>query len=216
VSQIDRRRLVWLSDDIEEIIVQAAREDNPETVEHLITIVERRVSVPRSTIMESIVQLQREGKITFPAQSPQNPSTYLKTKASLWYWMTVGLTFLSATAVFSFQDVGMQGSIRFVLGSVFILGLPGYSLVRVLFVSKSVKSGRTLAIDSLTAFALTIVLSIALVSIVALVLNYTPWGVQLSSLVLSLSFLTVFLATAALVRENQNMKRLVGEFENGK
>jgi hypothetical protein len=208
-----------LGNDIEEVIIQTVRENSPETAQHLVTIIEKKLPAPRNTIIESILQLQREGKITLRASSsvpvPQNLSEYLKKKASLWYWATFGLTFVSAIVVFSFQDIGLQGYVRYILGSVFVLGLPGYSLVRALFPSKFVKSGKTLGIDSLTAFSLTVVLSIALVSIVGLVLNYTPWGVQLSTLVLSLSSLTVVIATVAVFRENQNMNKLIGEFENG-
>jgi hypothetical protein len=213
-------RLVGLGNGIEEIIIKTVTENRPETAQHLITIMEKKLFVPRDEIMESILRLQREGKIEFQKSSsiqvPQNLSAYLKAKAAFWYWMTIGLTFVCALVVFTFQDVGLQGYIRYILGSVFVLGLPGYSLVRALFPSKFVKSGKTSSIDILTTFSLAIVLSIGLVSIVGLVLNYTPWGVQLSTIVLNLSSLTVILATVAAVRENQNTNSLTGELENGK
>jgi hypothetical protein len=203
--------------DIEEVIIQTVREDSPETISHLIELTEKKVLVPRNEIIKSILQLQREGKIVFSestsVQVAQNLSAYLKTKASLWYWVTVGLTFLSAVVVFSFQSLGLQGCVRYAMGSIFVLGLPGYSLVRVLFSSKFVKLGRKLGIDNLTVFSLSVVLSIALVSLVGLVLNYTPWGVQLSSIVLSLSSLNVVFATAAIVRENHEKNKVLGDVE---
>lgn len=209
-----------MSNDIEELIIQTVRRDDPETAQQLMMTVAKKVSLPGKNIMQVILKLQKEGKITFHKPSAveisQNLGAYLKTRDAFWYWATVGLTFLCAIAVFGFQSLGLQGLIRFAPGAVLVVGLPGYSLVRILFPGNFTKSGKTQAIDILTSFALTVVLSIVLVSIVGLVLNYTQWGVQLNSLVLSLSFLTLFLATAAIVRENRNLKKLLGELKNGK
>jgi uncharacterized membrane protein len=46
-------------------------------------------------------------------------------------------------------------------------------------------------------------MSIALVPIIGLLLNYTPWGIRLTPIVLSLTALTIIFATAAIVREHQ-------------
>jgi len=46
-------------------------------------------------------------------------------------------------------------------------------------------------------------MSFALVPIVGLLLNYTPWGVRLTPIVLSLLALTIVFATVALIREKQ-------------
>ena len=45
--------------------------------------------------------------------------------------------------------------------------------------------------------------SIALVPIVGLILNYTPWGIRLTPITLSLLALTIVFATAAILREYQ-------------
>ncbi|HPC28222.1 MAG TPA: DUF1616 domain-containing protein, partial [Candidatus Methanomethylicus sp.] len=49
--------------------------------------------------------------------------------------------------------------------------------------------------------ALSIGLSLALVPLTGLVLNYTPWGIRLDPIVVSLSLLTVGLALGAAVRK---------------
>ena len=208
-----------LSADLEEIILQTVRKDNPETIQHLMAIVAKKVSMPRKKIMKVILKLQKEEKIALnnisSIQKPQKLGLYLKTRDASWYWATVILTAVSAIAVFGFQAIGIQGFIRIAPGAVLVLGLPGYGLTRIFFPSKFTKKGKTPGADNITFFALSVVLSIVLTSLAGLVLNYTEWGVQLSSLVLSLSLLTLSLATLAVFQENRKLK-LMGEFENGK
>jgi uncharacterized membrane protein len=46
-------------------------------------------------------------------------------------------------------------------------------------------------------------MSLALTPIVGLILNYTPWGIRLTPIVLSLLALTIVFATAAIIREHK-------------
>ena len=93
----------------------------------------------------------------------------------------------------------------------FVGFLPGYTLMKLLFLVKPIQSAsastkeyteQTFAnIDALERFALSIGLSMALTSIIGLMLNYTPWGIGLATISLSLLSLTMVLATLALIRE---------------
>jgi hypothetical protein len=192
--------------------------DKPQTIQELLDILTRKVPLSRETILDAVSKLQKQGKISFKEQPSEKISSnlglYLTTKDAFWYWTTVALTLLCSVAVIGFEAIGLQGLIRFVPGALLVLGLPGYSLTRIMFTNKFAKSGKTQNFDSLMLFAFSIVLSIVSTSIVGLLLNYTEWGVQLSSLVLSLSFLTLFFASVALYQENRNLKSM-GELENG-
>jgi hypothetical protein len=84
-------------------------------------------------------------------------------------------------------------ALRWVLGSVFVLFIPGYVAVEALF-----PKGREL--DGIERFALSVGLSLALVPLVALLLNYTPWGIRLTPIVTSLFIATVGLSLVGLVR----------------
>ena len=57
--------------------------------------------------------------------------------------------------------------------------------------------------DTIERAALSFGMSLALVPIVGLILNYTPWGIRLTPVILSLLALTVAFATAAILREYQ-------------
>jgi hypothetical protein len=82
---------------------------------------------------------------------------------------------------------------RWVLGSMFVLFLPGYMAVEALF-----PRGREL--DMIERFALSVGLSLALVPLVGLLLNYTPWGIRLDPIMMSLTILTMGLSMIAMAR----------------
>lgn len=84
-------------------------------------------------------------------------------------------------------------SIRWVLASVFMLFIPGYATVKALFPKRS-------ELDSLERFALSLGLSLTIVAFVGLLLNYTPWGIRMTPIVISLTVITLGLVLASLVR----------------
>jgi uncharacterized membrane protein len=65
------------------------------------------------------------------------------------------------------------GVLRVILGVAFILFFPGYSLMAALFPGKS-------SIGRVERLALSFGLSIAIVPLIGLGLNYTPWGIHLT------------------------------------
>jgi uncharacterized membrane protein len=62
-------------------------------------------------------------------------------------------------------------------------------------------------LDTIERIALSLGMSLALVPTVGLILNYTPWGIRLTPIVLSLFALTLVFATAAVIREQQAKKQ---------
>jgi uncharacterized membrane protein len=84
--------------------------------------------------------------------------------------------------------------LRYFFGSILILWLPGYSLIKALFPAK-MSSGR------IEATVLMILMSLVLVSVVGFLLNYSPWGINIISVTLSLSSLTIMLLTIGTIRE---------------
>ncbi len=79
--------------------------------------------------------------------------------------------------------------LRLILGIPFLLFIPGYSLLLALIPKKG--TGRTIE-----TLSLSIVLSIALVPLLGLILNYTPWGITLETVLCSIS---VFVLTCLLI-----------------
>ena len=83
--------------------------------------------------------------------------------------------------------------VRVVLGLLLVLFLPGYSLIAALFPRRD-------DLDGIERIALSFGLSIAVVPLLGLGLNYTPYGIRLVPVLLGLSLFTVLLAVVAGVR----------------
>lgn len=198
-------------------ILQAVQEQKPETTHQLIRIVHDKLpNTTKQQILTTITKLQEQGKLQLtkqPTHTPTSLSAYLKTSKTTWYWTTLALTLASITAIFTIpEDLQPIVTVRYVLGTIFILWLPGYTFIKALFPQTPTPKPETgLAntiqnLDTIERIALSIGLSLALVPIVGLLLNYTPWGIRLAPITLSLTALTLTFATAALLRENQTRK----------
>jgi uncharacterized membrane protein len=83
--------------------------------------------------------------------------------------------------------------VRIVLGLPLMLFLPGYALIALLFPRKA-------DLDSIERIALSFGLSIAVVPLIGLALNYTPFGIRLSPVLFCLSVVTIALALGASLR----------------
>jgi len=80
--------------------------------------------------------------------------------------------------------------LRVILGLPFVLFFPGYVLIAALFPGRK-------ALDGLERTALSFGLSIAVVPLVGLGLNYTPWGIRLTPILVSLTLFTLVVSAAA-------------------
>ena len=80
-----------------------------------------------------------------------------------------------------------ESSLRIVLGIPFVLFFPGYALIGSLFPGKK-------DLGSIERLALSIGLSLAVVPLVGLALNYTSWGIRLFPMVTSILILTLLLS----------------------
>ncbi|MEM1674097.1 MAG: DUF1616 domain-containing protein [Candidatus Bathyarchaeia archaeon] len=83
---------------------------------------------------------------------------------------------------------------RYALGSIMVLFLPGYSLVEALYPSEG-------DLSPLERLALSIGLSLALVPLIGLILNYTPWGIRLTPIIIATTLLTAMLLLASAYRK---------------
>jgi len=97
-----------------------------------------------------------------------------------------------ATLVFTLTPLA-DLPVRIPLGLLMVLFVPGYSLIAALFPKKD-------DLDGIERLALSFGLSIAVVPLIGLGLNYTPWGIRLTPVVISLAIFTIAMSAAAHVR----------------
>ena len=184
---------------IDQYIMGIVRKNNPKTVNELVKLIQPKYPIPEKEILERILHLQNQGKIALKNQkSPITPllGSYIFSTSANWYWTIIAVAAATTALVFTVPENAYPiVYARYLLGSIFVLFLPGYSLIKALFPTKE--------IDNIERAALSIGMSLALVPITGLLLNYTPWGIRTTPVTLSLLALTTIFATAAIIREHQ-------------
>jgi uncharacterized membrane protein len=153
----------------------------------------------RWEVTREVFNLARSNAVRL--EDPRPPGTfaaYLLSIHNLSFPATAVLLALTITTIYLMP----AAFLRYVLGSLFVLFLPGYSLVEALYPKRE-------ELSSLERLALSIGLSLALVPLVGLILNYTPWGIRLDPIVTSLSLLTISLMLLASYRKYGLLKLTV-------
>src|SRR3989304_2036405 len=108
----------------------------------------------------------------------------------------LGVFALTVLALLSFfLPLFSSTPLRIVFGLPFVLFLPGYALIAALFPRKD-------DLDGIERIALSFGLSIAVVPLIGLALNYTPFGIRLVPIAIALSVFTVASTGAAHWRRN--------------
>ena len=97
--------------------------------------------------------------------------------------------------IFVLIPVLSGGIIRTALGLPLILFLPGYALIAMLFPEKS-------GLEGMERIALSVAMSVSVVPLIGLALNYTPWEIKEMPLITSVSIFTLIVLTIAYVRRN--------------
>jgi hypothetical protein len=184
-------------DDFDQVLIDVVGNEHPETLEEALKLVRLRFPETEEAVAERILRLESEGKILFEKSSTavhSSLSGYFLSGWALWFWVVFGLAAAASIMVFTVPENAYPiVYARYVFGSVFVLFLPGYSLIRALFGSRE--------LDNIERFALSVGLSLALVPMAGLLLNYTPWGIRTEPVTLSLLGLTLVFSSVAVVRD---------------
>jgi len=184
---------------IDHYIAEVIKKNNPKTVKELVKLLQPKHPISEQKILEHILRLENQGKIVLTEhQPPLFPllKNYLFSEKADWYWTIIALAVATSALVFTVPENAYPiVYARYLLGSIFVLFLPGYSLIKALFPTKE--------LDNIERLALSIGMSLAIVPITGLLLNYTPWGIRTTPVTLSLLALTTIFATAAIIREHQ-------------
>lgn len=113
---------------------------------------------------------------------------------TLWFWTSLSLALLTLGVIWLTEYFPLIFPVRYVLGTIYVLFLPGYSLVEALYPFEE-------DLSPLERMALSIGLSLATVPLIGLVLNYTPWGIRLLPIAISISVFTITTLIIALSRK---------------
>jgi uncharacterized membrane protein len=187
------RRVVDVDKDLHSLIRAAVSRGRCTTVNQLVEVVSREAGLPRSWVAYEVYLMWKRGELNIEHEPLENAVMFLASVDGVWYWVTLAIT-LASLAVVMLVKGGPLMPIRYLLGAVSVLFMPGYSIVEALY-----PRGDELA--PLERLALSIGLSLAVVPLVGLILNYTPWGIRLIPIVVSNTALTIALLTVAALRK---------------
>ncbi|XRP97091.1 DUF1616 domain-containing protein [Methanocaldococcus sp. 16A] len=108
------------------------------------------------------------------------------------YWdliVVIGLSLLLLFVIEYYPD----SIVRKGLGMAFVIFFPGYVFINALFPKKK-------ELDNIERLALSFGLSIAIVPLIGLILNYTPWGIRLIPILVSLTIFNLIFGILAIYR----------------
>ena len=189
---------------IDDYILRVTEAEKPETVRELVILVKDRLGLPEKQIIDHILGLQDSGRLTLEDVNTSLDKPYLSSGRAIWYWTTMAAGLATVASVFAIPENEYPSVlVRYLLGSVFIMFLPGYSVLRSLFPERMRVSGQGREVENAERIVLAIVMSMALVPIVGLLLNYTPLGLSTSSITMSVLTLTLTFATAGAILEQR-------------
>jgi len=181
-------------------ILHVAKKNPSQSVESLVKEEAESLGVARHEVARCLYQLWRHDELRLiNPKPPSSLAQYARSFYSLWFWALTLIIVVTGFAIYLMPQVSPYVYFRYVAGSLFVLYLPGFTLIEALYPKRE-------DLDSLERLALSIGLSLALVPLVGLVLNYTPWGIRLDPIFMSLALLTITLAAVAVARRFTYLK----------
>ncbi len=111
--------------------------------------------------------------------------------------LPLNLLVLGLVAVIIFYPLDI---LRIILGLPFLLFFPGYVLMTVLFPRRE-------GINGVERVALSFGTSIAVVPLIGLILNYTPWGISLETILYSIASFIFITSIASWLRQMRLTKQ---------
>ena len=186
-------------DAFRQIILKVISERKPKSIEQLVSMLKDTVEFQEEDLFAQITKLRDEGILKLEAERSSASYGFAN---SHWYLLTIALGVVAVVLVFTIpQNAYPWIYARNILGLTFVFFLPGYAFIKAFFPRK-VEDTSAKSIEMIEKAALSVALSIALVSIVGLALYYSPLQLSLSAIVVSIFVLVSIFATTGLLREN--------------
>lgn len=166
-----------------------------QSVDLLVEKLSKEKGVSLEVAARGVCRAVEDGRVRFMDPSPpENLLGYLASLYSLWFWLVAGFTGLVMFSIYLMPQVYPLIYLRYAAGAIYVLYVPGFTLIEALYPKAD-------ELERLERFALGVGLSLAVVPLVGLVLNYTPWGIRLDPIFTSLSLLTLALGLAGVYRK---------------
>ena len=181
---------------IEELILRTLKEKELKTIRQLVAHLKKKYGISEGMVLNIVTNMKERGKLDlrkkeiraneepiFDPLSHRGLINYLQSPQATDVWVVITLTVAAIIATLLIPE-GLYPIIilRWILGALFVLFLPGYALTAALFPKKELSFSEQVA----TSFGL----SFAVTPLVGLILNFTPWGIALNPILICLALIT--------------------------
>ena len=122
-------------------------------------------------------------------------------KPSGWFGIIVLFTVVTMLTVYLVPSDSPLFVFRYVFSFVFVMVLPGYCLVTILFTKEN-------RLDGVEKAVLSVALSFGVTGIMGLFLGLSPIGLTFTPITVSISVVTLVLAAVAFVRKRMETRKL--------
>jgi hypothetical protein len=142
-------------------------------------------------IQNAVKKLESEKKIMLlePDTKGHFFDYILRSYNGLSLWLTTAATCLIMALVFLLPNIEPWSYMRMITGAVFVLFIPGNALVQLLFAHRNMEQTEQMV--------LTVGLSIALISIIGLMLKYILSALTVESAIISIGMLSITISAVA-------------------
>ena len=188
------------TDDIDRAVKEIISIRQPSTGEDLVDIVTKEMSLSREEAIDSMLRLEARNEIQFRPVEDQPPTglvEYLSSPRSLWYRGVNALSLTAVLSTFITPSLGQLIIIRYVAGSIFLMFLPGFCITKIIYLGEE--------IGNLKLVAMSLGISVSVVSLIGMALNYTPWGISTTALTFTVFLLVLALSSICATRELENL-----------
>jgi hypothetical protein len=182
-----------VGEDLGKTVLETAKSIGQPTISELVDqLVKQKGLKPKDATKAVYIEYKKGNLDLSQATPPSNIASYFVNLENAWFWAITAMVAITILVVFTVTSSNLL-YLRYVLGGVFVLFLPGFLLLLALYP----RSGE---LDTLERVALSIGLSLAIVPLIGLVLNYTPWGIRLEPIMISMALFAEVMAVAVVVR----------------
>ena len=126
-----------------------------------------------------------QNKISVKRDDSESLTSYVLSHESSWFYLSVLGIFTFFISILISNIFPSLIFIRYILGTIFALFIPGYILVKIAFIDSRV--------EIFEEIALSVGLSLAVTPSVSFLLNFTPWGITFATVSTSLAVLSILL-----------------------
>ncbi len=157
-----------------------------------------RVGNPKERVrmLREIYKEYLNGRIELVDKNPPKDfiDYLIRLEYSLWVWVSLLIVILTLISIILTQLSPVLLYLRYVVGLLFVVFLPGFTVIEAFY-------PRERDLKPIERLALSLGLSLALVPLIALALAYSPWGVRLEPMIVSLTIFIVSMLMLAAWRK---------------